>query len=177
MRSWRSVVGDLKLDAAANLRSPSWKGIITGYFVTPGVYVMVVHRLAEYSAPRGALGNLISRLLWMRLSHRTGCHFASKVTIAGGLALPHPTGIVLGDGAIIEPHVTIFQNVTIGQKAGRYPTICSGTIINAGAVVAGGVRLERDAVVGSLAFVNKDVSAGTTVVGSPARPLNKPTAR
>jgi UDP-2-acetamido-3-amino-2,3-dideoxy-glucuronate N-acetyltransferase len=46
-----------------------------------------------------------------------------------------------------------------------------GASIGSGAVVLGDVRIGRGALVGAGAVVTRDVAPGSTVVGSPARPL------
>lgn len=50
-----------------------------------------------------------------------------------------------------------------------------GASLGSGAVILGGVRVGAGAIVGAGAVVTHDVAPGTTVVGSPARPL--PTRR
>jgi UDP-2-acetamido-3-amino-2,3-dideoxy-glucuronate N-acetyltransferase len=46
-----------------------------------------------------------------------------------------------------------------------------GASLGSGAVILGGVRIGTRATVGAGAVVTRDVAPGTTVVGSPARPL------
>ena len=46
-----------------------------------------------------------------------------------------------------------------------------GASLGSGAVIMGGVRIGRDALVGAGAVVTRDVEPGTTVAGNPARPL------
>jgi UDP-2-acetamido-3-amino-2,3-dideoxy-glucuronate N-acetyltransferase len=46
-----------------------------------------------------------------------------------------------------------------------------GASLGSGAVILGGLRIGRDALIGAGAVVTRDVAAGETVVGNPARPL------
>jgi UDP-2-acetamido-3-amino-2,3-dideoxy-glucuronate N-acetyltransferase len=48
-----------------------------------------------------------------------------------------------------------------------------GASIGSGATVLGGVRIGREAIVGAGAVVTRDVAANSTVVGNPARPLER----
>ena len=54
------------------------------------------------------------------------------------------------------------------------PTIVErGATLGSGAVVVGGVRIGRRALVGAGAVVTRDVEPGQVVVGNPARPLRR----
>jgi UDP-2-acetamido-3-amino-2,3-dideoxy-glucuronate N-acetyltransferase len=46
-----------------------------------------------------------------------------------------------------------------------------GAALGSGAVILGGLRIGRDALVGAGAVVTRDVGAGETVAGNPGRPL------
>jgi UDP-2-acetamido-3-amino-2,3-dideoxy-glucuronate N-acetyltransferase len=52
-------------------------------------------------------------------------------------------------------------------------TVERGATLGSGAVIAGGIRIGREALVGAGAVVTRDVDPGAVVVGSPARPLRR----
>lgn len=81
----------------------------------------------------------------------------------------HAIGIVIGPGAIIGDYCKIYQNVTIGQKSGKFPRIGNHVTIYPGAKIIGDINVGDYAVVGANAVVTKDVPSGSTAVGIPAR--------
>ena len=74
------------------------------------------------------------------------------------LYFPHPTGIVIGIDVVVGKNCTICQNVTLGARTvfgTKYPNIGDGSILYAGAVVAGNIKLRQ----------NKVVAANQVIVG------------
>jgi serine O-acetyltransferase len=135
-----------------------------------------IRRYQHYRARRDLIA-VIGRK-WNVLKHRfwsavAGADIPLNVSIAGGLLIPHPNGIVIHPDAKIGPNCLIFQQVTLGKagKAGA-PQVGGHVDIAAGAKVLGGVRLGDHCRVGANAVVVSDVAAGTTVVGIPARVLS-----
>lgn len=98
----------------------------------------------------------------------------TPVVIGPGLYLPH--GQVVIDGITdIASDCVVFPWVTVGLKAGNFrgPTIESGAHIGTGAKILGPVTVGPGAIIGANAVVVDDVPAATTVVGVPARILDK----
>jgi len=88
--------------------------------------------------------------------------------------MPHPIGVIIGDGVVIKDNVMIFQQVTLGSHGKRteemrYPVIESGVKIYAGAKIIGGVTIGENAIIGANSVVNVDVPAGATAVGIPCK--------
>lgn len=98
------------------------------------------------------------------------------VTIKSGVQLWN--GAEIGDGVFIGPNVT-FTNDRHPRSGNRAFTL-SRTVIEAGASIGGGatilpgIRIGAGAMVGAGSVVTRDVPAGATVVGNPARELRKP---
>lgn len=94
-------------------------------------------------------------------------------TIAGGLQIPHPNGIVIHPEAKIGPNCLIFQQVTIGSRAGGSPpTIGGNVVIGAGAKILGPVNIGDHVQIGANAVVLIDVPTGKVAAGIPAKVLD-----
>ena len=105
-------------------------------------------------------------------SSRRQTHAERESVRIAGLCLPHPVGVVIGEGSVIGTDVTIYQGVTLGRashEVDAYPTIDDGAVIYAGATLLGPIRIGRNAVVAAHSVVLSDVPDFATVVGAPAR--------
>lgn len=107
----------------------------------------------------------------------TGIEIHPGAKIGQRVFLDHGLGIVIGETAEIGDDCTIYQGVTLGGTSlykgiKRHPTLGKGVVISAGAKVLGGFTVGDGARVGSNAVVLKEIPAGATAVGIPARILH-----
>ncbi|QWE01371.1 serine O-acetyltransferase [Polynucleobacter sp. JS-Mosq-20-D10] len=146
--------------------------VITCY---PGLHAVWIHRVSH------GLWNLglkwIARLLSMLARFITGIEIHPGAKIGRRVFLDHGLGIVIGETTEIGDDCTIYQGVTLGgtslyKGVKRHPTLGKGVVISAGAKVLGGFTVGDGARVGSNAVVLKEIPAGATAVGIPARVLH-----
>src|SRR5690606_7453725 len=86
------------------------------------------------------LGVIVSR----RLQRKYSVFLPYSADFDSSLTMRHPTSIIIGEGVRLGENVIIFQNVTLGRSdtdVPAYPKIGDNTIIYAGAVVLGGIKV------------------------------------
>ncbi|MCV6605470.1 MAG: serine O-acetyltransferase, partial [Porticoccaceae bacterium] len=93
--------------------------------------------------------------------------------VGAGIFMDHAVGIVVGETAVIEDDVTLFQSVTLGGtgkgSGERHPKVRKGAFVGSSAVVLGNIEIGAGAKVAAGAAVTRDVAPGTTVLGPAAR--------
>ncbi len=145
----------------------TWE-VLTCY---PGLHALIYHRFNHWLWGIGLkwlarLGSNIAR--WI-----TGIEIHPGATIGRRFFIDHGMGVVIGETAVIGDDCTLYHGVTLGgtswNKGKRHPTLERGVVIGAGAKVLGPITLGERAKVGSNAVVVRDVPAGATAVGIPAR--------
>jgi len=144
--------------------------------VTPMLYYKGFHALQAWRVTHW-LWQQGRRSLALFLQNRISTVFSVDIhpaaRIGKGIMFDHATGIVIGETAIIEDHVSIMQSVTLGgtgkEGGARHPTIREGVLISAGAKILGNIEVGRCARIGAGSVVLKDVAPRTTVAGVPAK--------
>ena len=145
----------------------AWE-VLTCY---PGFHALQIHRLTRWL--------WYHRLPWLArwISHwgrwLTGVEIHPGATIGRRVFIDHGMGVVIGETAEIGDDCTLYHGVTLGgtswNKGKRHPTLERGVVIGAGAKVLGPIVIAEGAKIGSNAVVVRDVPAGATAVGIPAR--------
>ena len=110
--------------------------------------------------------------LQSRISEVFSVDIHPAARIGAGILLDHATGLVIGETAVVEDHVSILHEVTLGgtgkEIGDRHPKIRSGVLIGAGAKILGNVEVGEGAKVAAGSMVLNDVPARSTVAGVPA---------
>lgn len=152
---------------------PTWVEAVTCY---AGLHAVLLHR------PAHALYRLGFRTLARIVSHLnrfiTGIEIHPGARIGRRLFIDHGMGVVIGETAEVGDDVLIYHGVTLGgltlestgKPGKRHPTVGNGVAIGAGAQVLGPITVGDNARIGANAVVSRDVPAGATVIGIPARP-------
>jgi len=159
-------------------RDPAARSRLEVVVCYPGFQAMIFHRLSHALWRRG--WRLVARWVSQIARMMTGIEVHPAVIIGDDLFIDHGMGVVIGETSEIGDGVTLYQGVTLGGTAPsvdshnqrntkRHPTLEDGVIIGSGAQVLGPITVGRDARIGANAVVTKDVPAGATMVGIPAR--------
>lgn len=136
-----------------------------------------IRRYQNVTESGGFMSSLIKKIAVFQ--HRfwsilTGADIPINTIIGGGLLIPHPNGIVIHPEAVIGPNCIIFQQVTIGVKAGTSPPLIGGHVdVGAGAKILGPVNIGDHVLIGANAVVLTDVPTGKVAIGVPAKVLNR----
>jgi serine O-acetyltransferase len=137
----------------------------------------LAHAAYRAKARLQALGVPILPRIFHRIAMITGqVSIGDPVLMHPGVYIVH--GQIVVDGLVeIHSGVVLRPWITIGLISGTFegPTIGPGARIGTGAKVLGNITVGQLAHVGANAVVIHDVAPGTTVVGVPAKPVEKET--
>jgi serine O-acetyltransferase len=152
-------------DPAARSR---WE-VLTCY---PGLHALVLHRVIAHRLWRHDW-RWLARFTAHLGRFFTGIEIHPGAMIGRRVFIDHGMGIVIGETADIGDDCTLYHGVTLGgtswNKGKRHPTLMPQVVVGAGAKVLGPITVGKGAKVGSNAVVVRDVPAGATAVGIPAR--------
>lgn len=147
-------------------------GAATTLLFSRGVQAVMAHRVAHKIWTEGNI-NLASALkATCGRVFDTDIHPAAR--IGAGLWLDHGLGFVVGETSIIEEHVSIWHNVTLGSTlndsgVSRHPHVGRGAVIGAGVILLGAIKIGAMANIAAGAIVVDDVPDGALVVGHKAQ--------
>ncbi len=154
-------------------RDPAARSRLEVVLCYPGIHALMFHRVAHALWRRD--WKLAARFTSQVGRFMTGIEIHPGARIGRDFFIDHGSGVVIGETAEIGDDVTLYQGVTLGgvslDPGKRHPTLGNDVVVGAGAAVLGPFKVGDGARIGSNAVVVKEVPAGATVVGIPARPV------
>ena len=152
-------------------RDPACTRLIEPLLYFKGFHAIQTYRMAH------ALWKAGRRDFALYLQSRSSEVFQTDINpaavIGKSIFLDHATGLVVGQTTVIEDHVSILQDVTLGgtgkETGDRHPKIRYGVLIGAGAKILGNIEVGHCSRVAAGSVVLQPVPAKKTVAGVPAR--------
>lgn len=156
-------------------RNPVAHSLLEVLLTYPGIRVLFWYRIAHFMAFHRLY--TIAGFLSQYAAKVTGISISPEAKIGKRVFIDHGIGVVIGATAVIEDDVTILHGVTLGARRAvegrRHPYVKKGAFIGANAQLLGTITIGAFSKVGAGAIVLNNVADKTTVVGNPARTVNK----
>jgi serine O-acetyltransferase len=155
--------------------NPAYKNLLDVFLNSKGFLALATHRICHHLWQR-------NRKEFASYIHGAACEVHAidihpAAVFGDGILIDHATGLVVGETAKIGDNVSIFHGVTLGSTGkmtgDRHPKVGSGVLIGAQAIILGDITIGDNAKVGAGSVVLSNVPKGATVVGVPARIVNR----
>ena len=104
--------------------------------------------------------------------NKTGIDIIETTRIGYGFLLNHNMSVVINPTAIIGNNCNISQFTTIGANDGDAAVIGNNVYIGPGVSIVENVHIGSNVTIGAGAVVVKDIPAGTTAAGVPAKTVS-----
>ncbi|MEY8211973.1 MAG: DapH/DapD/GlmU-related protein [Colwellia sp.] len=167
----RKIKGDWEKDRARYSARPWLKevSIIAIAWYRHGLHVDNMHE-----GIRKSISLKIYWFIFHLIEVVIGISLPKTVVVGGGVKIHHFGNIFIHKNVRIGENCTLRQGVTLGNRYNddKAPIICDGVELGAYAQVLGGITLGENCKVGAMSVVLKDVPAGKTVCGNPAKIVN-----
>ena len=154
---------------------PAARSKIEVLLLYPSIHARIAHQISHYLYNNKLL--LLARLVSQLSRFFTGIEIHPGAKIGNFLFIDHGMGVVIGETAEIGDRVIIYHQVTLGgtgkDTGKRHPTVGSDVLIGSGSKILGPINIRDGAKIGANTVVVKDVLDNTTVVGMPAREINR----
>jgi len=167
---------EIAVRAAADMmatmdRDPACLGLLQPFLYFKGFLALQTYRVAHWLWGQGR--QTLALHLQSRISERFGVDIHPAARIGQGVMIDHATSVVIGETAVVGDDVSLLHEVTLGGTGAahedRHPKIGKGVLIGAGAKVLGNIQVGEFAKIAAGSVVLKDVPAGCTVAGVPAK--------
>ena len=161
-------------------RDPAAHSLLEVLLTYPGIRALFWYRIAHFMAFHRLY--TIAGFLSQHAAKVTGISISPEAQIGKRVFIDHGIGVVIGATAVLAREVTSMtattrHGVTLGARRAvegrRHPYVKKGAFIGANAQLLGTITIGAFSKVGAGAIVLNNVADKTTVVGNPARTVNK----
>ena len=167
-----SLWGHIKEDfSLPKLNDPALESNVELFFNYPGVWAVINYRIANrlYVKKWKRVARIISGIS----QTITNIDIHPAASIGRRLFIDHGFGVVIGETAVLEDDILIYQGVTLGgvsvHKGKRHPTVKSNSVLGSGAKILGNITVGENCKVGANSVVVCDVPSNSTAIGVPAK--------
>ena len=165
------------VDPGSRYEDNTWntRKVVFGFLDALGAWAVVEYRFRRWvrTLPMPARLALkpVSMITRKSMEIVAGVSISSDAEIGPGFYIVHFGGVFVGPGVVAGSNLSLSQGVTVGIEKGESPKLGDWVYLAPGAKVFGPVAMGDLAAAGANAVVTKDVDAGVTVGGVPARPI------
>lgn len=167
-KGWETLVEDY---AIVMKRDPAAKNWLEVFLLYPGPQAIIFYRIAHLLHKVGVF--FLPRFISHLARFLTGIEIHPGALIGKGVFIDHGMGVVIGETAVVGDYCLLYQGVTLGgtgkDSGKRHPTLNRNVTVGAGAKILGNIKIGRNARVGAVSVVLKDIPPNSTVVGIPGR--------
>lgn len=159
-------------------RDPATDSILEVVLFSKGYAALVCHRVAYrlWHDPHKRK-KFTALFLQSQASAVFGLDLHPAAQFGAGIMLDHGTGIVVGETATVGDGCTLLHGVTLGgtgkDHGDRHPKVARNVLIGAGSNILGNISIGSGAKIGAGSVVLRDIPAGCTAVGAPAKIIGK----
>ncbi|WP_027062504.1 serine O-acetyltransferase [Mesorhizobium loti] len=164
------IVEAIKSDLYRYTHRSDIRALCRQYLTNRGFNYMVWHRLAQSD---NSAVRRIARLLLSLKMRKFGIQIPAETRIGFGFYIGHGGPCVIHHTARIGDNCNISQYVTIGATLGKSASIGDEVYIGPSVCIVEDVTIGSHCLIGAGAVVTRDIPAGSTAVGVPARPIDK----
>lgn len=114
----------------------------------------------------------VGRILYRRIGSKLRISIQRSTKIGYGFLIAHGGPVVINASAVIGDNVDLYQYTTIGSSFFHAAQIGNNVYIGPSVCIVEDVKIGDGATIGAGTVVVKDVDAGTTVAGNPAKVIS-----
>ena len=160
--------------AVTALRDGDLGGDITTLLFGNGLHALMGYRIGHAVFSAGMTTSAYA--LRGHFLRAFGADILPQARLGRRVWIDHGLGVVIGQTAVIEDDVSLWQGVTLGTNLvdrgeGRHPRLRRGAVIGAHAQLIGPIEIGEGAVVAAGAVVTENVPARSIAVGAKGRLL------